>query len=276
MASSLAKFGPMLAVSALAGYCLAPLLSPPPISRDAPKAAAKLDPGLLDPPLEPPLQRDPFQADLPLPDGAVARTAAARGAASRVGPAAPGLPEGLVLGATLVHGRRHAAVINGKVYGEGDAVGAPDAPGGDAAADADAGAASAPRLVLKRIEHDRVWIKVGTGDADGDGEEDPPLALNYAPRKAPAAGGPGASPPATAAGLAAAAEPGGLEQIQALSQNPQFTALMTIAQGLFGPRLALPPSAAGLAPATPPPSTTVTAGAGPRRDRGRPPAGGPR
>jgi hypothetical protein len=241
MSSAVAKLGPLFAVAGLAGYCLLPALAPAPLAREARvEPPPKLDSGLLAPRLEPPLERDPFQA-APVVAAAPGKTTSRSGLASTatLKPTGPNLPEGLHLGATLVHGRRRAAVINDRVYKEGERVAppraeaSPDPAGPGAPPGPQPAAAGEPAvLVLARVEHDRVWI-----DVPWQGRM-VPLELPYVARTKRAAstdlaGATGTAITATATS-APAFEPGSLEHLQELTANPQYAALMTLAQGLLG------------------------------------------
>ena len=134
----------------------------------------------------------------------------------------------------MLHGRRHCAVINGRVYNEGEAL-------KDTNPDA-------PPITLVRVEHDRVWLQVRNRP------NGPPssVALEY-----PAFG---AKPKtdATAAAVPATGEPVNLQQ---LANPAEMQAFVVLARSLLGKmNLAGMP---GLP--TPMPVITTTAATGPGR-----------
>lgn len=228
MASSLAKIGPLFAVAGLTGYCLFPFLGPERIAREAAAdRPAPIEQALLDPRLEPPLDRNPFEAALPASTAGATASGPATGktrSAPRSGPPEPRLPDGLVLGATLVHGRRRAAVINGRIYSEGETLEVPGAGAGET------GGPAGPRsLVLGRVEHDRVWFTVRWNDRDM------PLALAYTERRTPTASLNPANP-----GAAPGGEPGSLEHLNSIAATAPYNALRSLSQRLLG-RDVLPP-----------------------------------
>jgi hypothetical protein len=212
-----AKLVPLVLVVAAAAYCVSSYLQPP-----APTAAERLEltqlgARLLDPAIEPAPARNQFElagAAVPPPEpvkpsgargparptstgagaapGAAARAA---GAAAKRPPEPPVLLEGWRLGATLI-GRRRSAVVNGRVYDEGQTI-PPAKPEGKA-------------LKLARVERDHVVL------------QDPrqPRFVTLAYGAASAAPGPGKPTPAGAK----AGEGGG--------GGPDLKAMLSIAQGL--------------------------------------------
>jgi hypothetical protein len=117
MSPKLANACPMIAAISAIGYCVWPFLDAgeqPEPKRNKPPA---LEAPLLGPKMLEPSERNPFLAaskvDLLPPD----RTALADSGDTAPSERAPGsIKSGWVLGATLIHGNRRAAVIDGRVY----------------------------------------------------------------------------------------------------------------------------------------------------------------
>lgn len=133
------RLAPLVLFLAATGWCVWPYLSSR--SPAAPKRAesASLDARMLRPGFEPASERNPFQRPKrrteTAPEPKVERTVAAsppkvepkretRPLAPAARPSAkaskPPTPEGLSLGGTLVRGKNRAAIINGKVYRQGE------------------------------------------------------------------------------------------------------------------------------------------------------------
>jgi hypothetical protein len=234
------RFGPMVAVVGLVGYCLMPYLSSSPMEKPSSpmEKPPRIESTLLSPRLESSLQRNPFES-VPEPS-----KPGAKGEQSRPGGPAdpderPSLPEGLYLGATLVHGRRHAAVINGRVYSEGEEIRPPEvapAPGAGPAPEAAADPVSAEpaprpaRMVLARVEHDRVWVDLQPQEGQAVR-----LTLAYAPRPRSDRSQDGAKAPAGPA-MASISEPGSLEHLNAIAgaDSMQMQLVSALAQRLLG------------------------------------------
>ncbi|MEW4568901.1 hypothetical protein AB1L88_13635 [Tautonia sp. JC769] len=140
MSNELIKLGPLAGFLLAVGYCVWPHVAPPPHQAAPTPALPKIDSSLLTPDFAAPSSRDPFrQHDDP------ARLAARPGPAeagrgpgvagrsntpARAGALRPSSP-GFELGATLVSEGRRAAIIDGRVYRQGEPLERPEgAPGG--------------------------------------------------------------------------------------------------------------------------------------------------
>lgn len=160
MTLALAKFAPPVLAMAVTGYCVWPYLdAPEDTNPPARPALPKIEPQQLSPTLAPTLERNPFELAGALAPKPVAeekaKTAASQSAArpggrmnrpaDRKPEASRSLLEGWSLGATVVHGPRRGAIINGKVYDEGEMVAPPQRDG--------------KGLRLARVERDRVLLQ---------------------------------------------------------------------------------------------------------------------
>ncbi|RUL84178.1 hypothetical protein [Tautonia sociabilis] len=133
LSDSLVKLGPLGGFLVAVGYCAWPYVSPPRPPAPPPARMPKIEASWLDPDLKPASDRDPFRGTgSPPPPPALA---ASPGPAGPAGPAPrasePERPIRVAsrrvepspefrLGATLVSGPRRAAIIDGKVYRQGD------------------------------------------------------------------------------------------------------------------------------------------------------------
>ncbi|SIO12638.1 hypothetical protein SAMN05444166_2592 [Singulisphaera sp. GP187] len=165
MASNLLvlKFIPLLAVVAAVGWCVWPYVDSPPIPQPTMSEVLETEARLFNLSLEPAAGRNPFVA-LDGPEAEPAERSQTRGEVRSLtaeqGPKATdqggnagangSSPQEAAhhwnLGATLVHGRRRAAVINGRIYLLGEMVAA-TSPDGDPAR-------------LDRIERDLVFLRI--------------------------------------------------------------------------------------------------------------------
>jgi hypothetical protein len=248
----------MVAVMGMVGYCLMPYLSSSPSVEPTTKMEKppRIESDLLSPRLESSLQRNPFESS-PEPSKPGIKVGQARPGGPVDPDERPTLPEGLYLGATLVHGHRHAAVINGRVYSEGEEIRRPEAApvpgvGSDAEPAADPAPALEPaprpsRMVLARVEHDRVWVDLQPPEG-----QTVRLTLAYAPRPRSDRQQAGVrAVPGTTAATAAMAEPGSLDHLNAIAgaDSMQMQLVSALAQRLLGRTL----------PALQPPPTSPTA-----------------
>jgi hypothetical protein len=136
MSGTLSRLAPTAAVAAFVAWCVWPYVSGAGPRRfvQEPAEVPQIAGSLLQPAIVPAGDRDPFRpadADQPDPSDLVARAAepAARQAAPAAEEAAPlaqvrpgDVLDQLVLDATIIHGDRRLALINGQVCGPGDAV----------------------------------------------------------------------------------------------------------------------------------------------------------
>jgi hypothetical protein len=135
MSNELIKLGPLAGFLLAVSYCVWPHVAPPPHQVAPTPALPTIDASLLKPDFGPASLRDPFrQADDPArladrPGEGKASPVTSRmvssntpGAAAAARPSAPGF----VLGATLVSGDRRAAIIDGRVYRQGEALDRPE------------------------------------------------------------------------------------------------------------------------------------------------------
>lgn len=240
MASGLIRMIPMGAVAGMAAYCLSPFLGhgPSMMAEAEKQETPRIETELISPSLNAAPPRNPFEVVATAISNSTAPGAAARAAVEEA-PKGPALPEEMHVGATLVHGRRRAAIVNGKVYAEGDEVPAPDAEQAVAAnPEGESEEPSAPRTFkMIRVEHDRVWFEVVHGN------DRVPIALACTARKKNEPGqAPGDDP--GEAGPAPAFEPGSAEHLKALADSAQYNAVMGLAQKLLGGAIT-PPMAAG-------------------------------
>lgn len=129
MSHELIKLGPLAGFLLAVGYCVWPHVAPPPHQAAPTPSLPKIDSSLLKPDFGPPSARDPFrQAGDPVQLVAQPSEARESQAASSVvrsnasgTVAAPRMPAPVfALGATLVSGDRRAAIINGRVYRQGE------------------------------------------------------------------------------------------------------------------------------------------------------------
>jgi hypothetical protein len=128
MTSVLTKIGPLAGFVAAIGYCLWPHIGAGPPPRAPESLLPTIEARWLKSTFDPPGPRDPFAKPSaePGPVAATAQPAAqakgpARGAAA-ARPREPGPPPRFVLGATMVNGARRSAIINGRVYRQGDPI----------------------------------------------------------------------------------------------------------------------------------------------------------
>ncbi|WP_169979090.1 hypothetical protein [Tautonia rosea] len=135
MPDELIKLGPLTGFLLAVGYCVWPHVAPP-LHQAAPTPALpKIDSSLLKPAFGPPSTRDPFRetnhpAELAArPSNGEASQAPLRNVPSLPPEAAvtPRMPSSaFTLGATLVSGDRRAAIIDGRVYRQGEALERPE------------------------------------------------------------------------------------------------------------------------------------------------------
>ncbi len=150
MSSQAGKLAPLVLTVVGAGYCVYPYAQtqPPPAAAksDMPKIEAKW----LSPSFPPASPRNLFQPVIPeslvaaakTADEAKLRLAKQAEIEAKKRDASRALLEGWTLGATMMHGARRGAVVNGKIYLEGQTI-PPPGPGGEP-------------LSLFRVERDRV------------------------------------------------------------------------------------------------------------------------
>ncbi|QDV39675.1 hypothetical protein [Tautonia plasticadhaerens] len=137
----MAKLWPLGAFLAAVGYCVRPYVMPEPPPMPPTPQLPKIDASWLKPTFEPPVDRNPFLppgADPPpptiagTPDAAPGAAGSASGldgdgdggpatAAAKAGPP-DGPPAPFTLGATMVSGPRRAAIIDGRVYRQGERI----------------------------------------------------------------------------------------------------------------------------------------------------------
>jgi hypothetical protein len=149
MASQAGKLAPLVLTVAGAGYCVWPYVQPQappaPPKGDMPKIEASW----LNPKFPPASSRNLFQPVLPKADIAAAKKAELAKKAeieAKLKQESASLLDGWTLGATMVHpARPGAAVVNGKVYLEGETVPPPRSDG--------------EHLSLLRVERDRVVMR---------------------------------------------------------------------------------------------------------------------
>jgi hypothetical protein len=162
-------------IAEAAGFLAWPYLGSAPAAPDATSEKKDKAPTLAEELLSPAFgtapERDPFGVEDRVRAALAARAAStarrpggkgptAEAVAGRPAPDAKPVPpdpferlKGLVLEATIIHGARRAALINGKIYKQGDPLAAQGADG-------------LTPLVLERIDRDKVTLASGPGRAE--------------------------------------------------------------------------------------------------------------
>ena len=131
MSNDLAKLAPLGGFLAAVGYCVWPYLSPSPSASASTPHLPKIEASWLKPHFGPPANRNPFlsggaepvrTADTGQPTIPVASSTRETTHPSTTRPANPVWSQApdFSLGATLVSGERRAAIIDGRVYRQGD------------------------------------------------------------------------------------------------------------------------------------------------------------
>jgi hypothetical protein len=134
------RLAPLVVFLAAAAWCVWPYLSPTAPSVPRRTEPPSLDPRLLSPGFKPASKRNPFMRSSyePRPESParsvraekfaeprpeIGRVRPSKPAAQKTAPKEPSVPrapQGLTLGATLVRGKQRAAIINDKVYVQGE------------------------------------------------------------------------------------------------------------------------------------------------------------